>query len=334
MENDIRRIMKDLGISEYEKPIHLMMIGRPGSGKTSLAGLFITGESDEGQAGPDPGTVHLQSTLATANKIPFVVHDTRGLEDCDDNEDKHKHLQKSIKEMKEIVNCKHCIVVVCIPFNDRFCHHKKILDITNSLSPNDTCIWKTTIIAITHYDVEPPEAKDLLSDAKEKRFDELKARWEINIKEKLESLHVDEETLKQLKICYTGRVEEQNIYPVSADWLQDLMKNLLDLLSSMDSCLLELLTSYVDDDVNRSYVDQVYNSLSPGDKAVLGISACGPFVGGAVYGGLGGFGVGVAVGGLGVGAAIGAGVRAAIGAGVGIIFAVIAIFLLKRKLKK
>ena len=63
MENEISKVMESLGKrkSDYERPVHLLMIGRPASGKTSLAGLFITGESGEGHAGPDSGTVCLES---------------------------------------------------------------------------------------------------------------------------------------------------------------------------------------------------------------------------------------------------------------------------------
>ena len=74
----LTRSMKECGIVDDGRPLHFLMIGPPGAGKSSLAGVLINGVS-KGVDGPDAGTTeNIKSTEVRANNgNTYIVHDTR-----------------------------------------------------------------------------------------------------------------------------------------------------------------------------------------------------------------------------------------------------------------
>ena len=207
----LTRTIEECGIVDDGKPLHLLMIGPPGVGKSSLAGVLINGVS-EGVDGPDAGTTeNIKSTEVKANNgSTYIVHDTRGL---DGNEEQ---TQRTIDEMKNIIINKKCIIFVCVRWDARFTDCMMTFQVTNQLSPD---IWEKAVIVLTHSDCLSPDVRNLPNDQQDKRIEELNECWKKNIKAELLHLGVNEDTLDKLKICNTSLTrKDPDLYLKS--WLE------------------------------------------------------------------------------------------------------------------
>ena len=124
----LTRSIEECGIVDDGRPVHLLMIGPPGAGKSSLAGVLTNGVS-KGVDGPDAGTTeNIKSTEVRANNgSTYIVHDTRGL---DGNEEQ---TQRRIDEMKRIIINEKCVVFVCVRWDARFSDCKTTFEVTNQL---------------------------------------------------------------------------------------------------------------------------------------------------------------------------------------------------------
>ena len=219
----LETLIEDCGIVDDGRPLHLLMIGRSGVGKSSLAGVLINGVS-EGVDGPDAGTTeNIKSTEVRAtNESTYIVHDTRGL---DGNEEQ---IQRTIHEIKRIITNEKCIVLVCVRWDDRFANCETTFEVTNQLSLD---IWEKSVIALTHSDHLPPTFANLSDDERDEKIEELNKSWKRNIKEKLSCLGVNEDMLDKVKICNTSHTSIPRV-GYSKNWLEQLAAEMLKVSSS------------------------------------------------------------------------------------------------------
>ena len=199
---------------DCDKPVHLVMIGRPGAGKTSLRNTILYGKS-EGHPGSNAGTVEFDNSpdaVIPINGVQYNVHDAPGID--------VNHVPSFINdEIDANLLNQRCIFVLCIRFDDRILDaDRKVLEVVNSFS-ND--IWTKVVIALTHSDVLP--------DGMEKRneIDTFSAQWHENIKKYIRELGVSDDTLKQLKICNTSRTDK---YCFFESWLETFIMKFADIL--------------------------------------------------------------------------------------------------------
>ena len=218
---------------DNEDALHLLMIGKPEVGKSSLAGVFINGKS--GVSSPDSATTGLISTPVEENGIRFVVHDTEGI---DASLTDHMH-----DEMKRIASNPNCLVVVCMPFDGHTNNHKSALQTVTNLSPDrEYEVWGKTIIALTKTD-----------NVSIDRQNELYSLWKDRIIQELRNLHVSELQIANLKICNTSDTSKSHLPSYPKNWFQCLLKNIDEIIPDSGG-----LHDYLLSRVNPSFVDFIW----------------------------------------------------------------------------
>jgi GTPase SAR1 family protein len=203
---------------KYAKEQHFLMIGRSGTGKSSLAGVLINGESDEGSFGAHAGTTELVlTTEVTKNNTKYFVHDTRGLGDTRVNLDDMKDAVKRVYDNND------CLVIVCIRWDDRFTdwNSKLALEVCNSLGDD---VWNKAVIAITHSDILPGRVKRD-SSLKAQFIKDKKSEWISTIRDELRRHGVSENTTRAVQICFTSHTDED--CEAEPGWRQKLGEGLL-----------------------------------------------------------------------------------------------------------
>ena len=216
-----------------EDALHLLMIGKPEVGKSSLAGVFINGKS--GVSSPDSATTGLISTPVEGNGIRFVVHDTEGI---DASLTEHMH-----DEMKRIASNPNCIVVVCIPFDGHAKNHMSALQTVTNLSPDrEYEVWGKTIIALTKTD-----------NVSIDRQNELYSMWKDRIIQELRNLHVSEPRIANIKICNTSDTSQSRLPSYPKNWRDDLLKKINEIIPDSGG-----LHDFLSSCVNPSFVDYLW----------------------------------------------------------------------------
>lgn len=201
-----------------DKAIHLLMIGKPYVGKSTLVNVLVHGKSTEGNAGPKAAKP-LEPTTSVVHGLVYKVYDTQGIQ-LTTNKD------ETIKKMKMILSNKFCIVVVCFRWDSRFNDEcMKILEVINSLS-ND--IWNKVIIALTHSDVLSP---DWIGLSDEKINDEIilkNKEWNNELKKALSNFNVNDELVNEFKICNTSHTKIRTEHlPHLLNWYENLVHNVV-----------------------------------------------------------------------------------------------------------
>ena len=196
-------------------PVHLLLLGRPGAGKTTLRNTILYGCS-VGHPGPNAGTIEFDNSpdaVNTINGVPYIVHDTPGLDfNSDASFIKNEFDGNLLNE--------HCIVVLCIKWNDRLLDaDKKVFEIVDSFS-ND--IWNKVIIALTHSDVLPHNCTE------KNKIEKLNAEWHEATKVNIRKFGVPDDTLEQLNICNTSIIGKNCFFQ---HWLRTFIMKLAGTLS-------------------------------------------------------------------------------------------------------
>ena len=226
-------------VQSIDKPMHLLMVGMPGSGKSSLANVFINGKSGD-ISGPETDTTEFIKTIEVkANNISFIVHDTKGLDVFDEN------IESNTEDMKKIASEENCVVVVCIPFDSHLVSHKLALKATNRLSSE---IWKKAIIALTNSDKIPKEEQVSMN-----------LKWRKAIEEELKHLNVNESIIQQLKICNTSHTTEAYY----ENWFQQLLEKVFEIIPNLNG-LCKFLLSRVLIEENMPFIKFLWESLKDG----------------------------------------------------------------------
>ena len=229
--------------TDYDKPIHLVMMGRPYTGKTTLRNTILYGNS-KGHPGPNAGTTEFDNSpdaVITINGVDYIVHDTPGIDVNSDTSLFKDEIDANLLNER-------CIVVLCIKWDDRLLDaDRKVLKVVNSFS-ND--IWNKVIIALTRSDEKPD---DIETD--ENEFNE---KWHETIKEEIGKLGVSDDTLKQLNICNTSKIGKACFLK---DWLEIFVMKLANTLSIKVS---EYIVSSYEKCKPDGVVDVSYDNCIPG----------------------------------------------------------------------
>ena len=187
-------ITKEDGINE---DLHLLLLGRPGVGKSTFAGE-LTGGKIKGSSGPSGGTKssnepgqwrHIKTekmeeeistkTDGSDTKKACFVYDTVGLGDVTVDLDEMKREAKEVCEQSG-----HCNVFLCIGWEDRIndINTQIAFDVCDSLG-----MWQNVTVVITKCDSTYQE-----SDPNSEEFiKRIEHDWKESITKKLESMHVE-----------------------------------------------------------------------------------------------------------------------------------------------
>ena len=215
--------IEDASEANDDKAIHLLMIGKPYVGKSTLVNALVRGKSTEGNAGPKTSKP-LEPTTLVVHGVVFKVYDTQGIQ-LTTNKD------EIIKKMKTILSNKFCIVVVCFRWDSRFDDEcMKILELINSLS-ND--IWNKVIIALTRSDVLSPDWIDFSDEKKNDKIILKNKEWNNAIKKALSNFNVNDELVNEFKICNTSHTEiptENHLHLLN--WRENLVQNLFNVFGN------------------------------------------------------------------------------------------------------
>ena len=210
------------------RDVHLLVAGKCGTGKTSLADALLTNESGGGSFGPLPGTQELvRSKKSKIQRIPTFIHDIRGLYD---GNVLSSTIMEAIKQKCPVDSLN--TVILCFRWDDRLDEaNQNVFCRLNELDPN---IWKNTIFALTFCDHLPPELSSKTNDEKRDEVSRILSDWKIAIQQQLKHLNVPDDIVRNIKVCPTTHTEEIIDYgcfsPIlqQKSWLKNLWDNLVE----------------------------------------------------------------------------------------------------------
>ena len=196
--------------------IHVLMMGRTGTGKSSLANVLLADRIFQERTTPDDVTKEgIQYVQRQYGNVVFHIYDTRGL--FDDDKDKKDVDKKDVLEKIERVKpgFDFDVIIVCIKFTDKFDRmYREILNTVHELRPD---IWSSVHIALTHTDVAVDIANALpykkLPDA---YAEERTKQWKREINEYLQKelqVHVP------VPIHNTSYIDTKSNLKILKNWL-------------------------------------------------------------------------------------------------------------------
>ena len=223
-------IANEEGINE---DLHLLLLGRPGVGKSTFAGEF-TGGIFKGSSGPTGGTkssdepgqwrhikmVKMEEEISTKTdgsntKKAYFVYDTVGLGDVKVDLDEMKREAKEVCQQRG-----HCPVFLCIGWGDRIDSNDTHIafDVCDSLG-----MWENVVVVITKCDSTSEESIGI------KR---MKHDWKSSIAEKLESMNVEDSVIARIteKIIFYPNKEITPVSPLTCTWVSTLLQRLKDII--------------------------------------------------------------------------------------------------------
>ena len=200
-------------MSSSESSLHVLMIGKGGVGKSSLANAIL--DSQVCPVAEQPGD-DVEHYTTVVDKVAVHVYDTRGLLDG----------EKEVKDIAQVIKkigCQFDIVIACIKFNDRFdLSNRMIFDVISRLGSD---VWPKVCVALTHSDITPADWPRYEID---KRFSSVLKQWEDAI-----STYLTEKHQAPVQVFPTSHTQVAiSIRPLK-DWLTVLKRKLGDLHSCL-----------------------------------------------------------------------------------------------------
>ena len=195
-EHIIDSLQADLKDS-ISKEINLLMIGKTGTGKTSLASAILKGKSAKGSFGAKTGTTDLLvPATEVINGVTVNVYDIRGLYDGTISTD---NIIQAVQQ--ELIVDKLNAVVCCFKWSDRLDKaNKEVLRRIHQLCPD---IWKKVVFALTFCDQLPPDMEHKRVGRKCAFVQKKWKSWERKIKLELETLQVSSDIIRKIQIVPT-----------------------------------------------------------------------------------------------------------------------------------
>lgn len=177
--------------------VHILMIGKPGVGKSTLADAFIGVNECSKEARRDKA---IESFSHQIGSVKVVCYDTQGLFDGEKEADEIVAEIQS-KSPPSGFN----IIIVCMKFHDRFDKsNREVFQVVNKLQ-ND--VWSKVCVALTFADNIPANWKDYKTEEQETNFIDTKQSWKDDIEKYLVSKGIRKQGDPHLPIyptTYTG----------------------------------------------------------------------------------------------------------------------------------
>ena len=163
-----------------ENELHILMIGKGGVGKSSLANAILDSQVCP-VAEPFGDEVERYPPVEQENVI-FHVYDTRGLLD---GEEDIKVIANAIRQARDGGDGQFDVIIACMKFNDRFdLSNRIILDVISHLGSD---IWPKVYVALTHSDITPA---DWPKNEINTRFPQLLEEWRAAISKYLSNINI------------------------------------------------------------------------------------------------------------------------------------------------
>ena len=226
------------------RDVSILMVGKGGSGKTSLANAILRNNSSGGHFGADRGNIELFTSESFEKKeagVKVTVHDIVGFEDIDvPNEDIKSAIERgcSVDRLSALV--------VCFKWDDRFdMVAQRILKILCDL---EEMAWEKVIFALTHCDRVPPDYQEMDLDGKNMLLIATYAKWRESLTVELGKLKVDEHVISNMKIVPTTHtsitLEDYSVLFSEGitDWLENLWFHVIETVPQCQQVTAEILT--------------------------------------------------------------------------------------------
>lgn len=234
-----------------KKNVEILMIGKTGSGKTSLANALLYNESTGGTFGPSRGTSEIFSSRSMKiqdglGDITITIHDIMGLEDVEIPEGE---IVAKIHEGCKVP--KLTAIILCQRWNERFNRsHQRILKVVHGLGGN---VWEKIIMALTFCDELSPEVKAMKKTNKIEKMKETCQDWKQHLRSEVLKLNTSPSVVENIPIVptsHTGVKLDDKTYcglfnPNTPHWLENIWSAIIDnaiRCQLQDSMILEVLT--------------------------------------------------------------------------------------------
>ena len=226
------------------RDVSILMIGKGGSGKRSLANAILRNNSSGGHFGADRGNIDLftsESIEVEKAGVKVTVHDIVGFEDSAvPNKDIKSEIERGCS-MDRL-----SALVVCFKWDDRFdMVAKRILKILCDL---EKMVWEKVIFALTHCDQVPPDYQEMDLDGKNMLLRATYAKWRESLTVELGKLKVNEQVISNVKIVPTTHtsitLEDYSVLFSEGitDWLENLWFHVIETVPQWQQIPAEILT--------------------------------------------------------------------------------------------
>ena len=188
------------GVQVRVQEIQLLIVGKSGTGKTSLASALLANESaKECYAGTEDVLVHC--TQGQLDGKSLNVYDTRGI--CNGSVSNEK-IVEAIKQNCPVDQLNK--VIVCMRWDERLDEADK--EVLHCLDELDSEIWRKTVFALTFCDHLPPGLKHKNDDEKRREVDQKWSEWKNVITQELISLGVSHTVVESIRMAPTTHTDE------------------------------------------------------------------------------------------------------------------------------